>query len=157
MDNWPAQWRVNVCLLFLQLTAACSLREEVQGAVTRNWKHCNLDSLKWPHIYLDTTFCWIHTYLITWIKIWEERPEVVQYHCSFSSFHVCSFVSSFLSVCFRGWGLLGFFLVFFGKTMSTLSIHFFILLKLANEQFEKNSVVMVVLVFIYYKTWLRKI
>lgn len=41
--------------------------------------------------------------------------------------------------------------------MSTLSIHFFILLKLANEQFEKNSVVMVVLVFIYYKTRLRKI
>ncbi|KAI1236829.1 hypothetical protein IHE44_0015083 [Lamprotornis superbus] len=36
-----------------------------------------------------------------------------------------------------------FFFFFFGKTMSTLSIHFFILLKLANEQFEKNSVVMV--------------
>lgn len=95
---------------------------------------------------------YIPNYMDQNLGIWEERPEVVQYHCSFSSFHVCSFVSSFLSVCFRGWVLFFFFFFFFGKTMSTLSIHFFILLKLANEQFEKTSVVMVVLVFIYYKT-----
>lgn len=45
--------------------------------------------------------CLTHTYLLTRSKIGADRPEVVQYfsvqnNCSFSSFHVCSFVSSFV-------------------------------------------------------------
>lgn len=155
MDNWSAQWRVNICLLFLQLPAPCSLREELRGAVKRNWKHSAvLNSLKWPHIYLDTMFL-LNSYIPNYM---DQNLGRETWSCAISLFLFiipCVFLCVLLFVClFQG---LGSFFFFFGKTMSTLSIHFFILLKLANEQFEKNSVVMVVLVFIYYKTWLRKI
>lgn len=156
MDNWSAQWRVNICLLFLQLPAPCSLREELRGAVKRNWKHSAvLNSLKWPHIYLDTMFL-LNSYIPNYM---DQNLGRETWSCAISLFLFiipCVFLCVLLFVClFQGLG--SFFFFFFGKTMSTLSIHFFILLKLANEQFEKNSVVMVVLVFIYYKTWLRKI
>lgn len=91
MQNQHVDWSI-----ILQLAATCSPGGELQGASGGRRAGCSADSPQSPHICPDTKFCWICTYLITRIKICEERPEAVQYHCSFHH-SVC--VRALLFVC----------------------------------------------------------
>lgn len=146
MDNF---WRIGrqnvestcwfIYLLFLQLTATCCLREELLSSSQKELKAVYSSRFTQIATHLSG-----HNFLLnSYIPIYMDQNlgrETWSCAISLLLFIIpCVFLCVLLFVClFWGVGFCWLFF-FFGKIMSTLSIHFFILLKLANEQFEKTA------------------